>query len=93
MSEVDFLFDQLFNPEEEEDDQMNQVQVLGKIIKRTEKAVLFQPDAESQSEDHIDPVWLPLSQIEITEGSEGENDLVEMPEWLAAEKQLTDSLE
>ncbi len=47
------------------------------LVMRTEKAVLVQRDEEDK-----DPVWLPLSQIEIDDDALGVAEIV-IPEWLA----------
>jgi len=46
------------------------------ITHETDEAYLFRVDEDEE-------VWLPKSQVEITE-----SDIVEMPEWLAIEKGL-----
>ena len=59
------------------------VDVAVQIFVRTERAVLVSDTGEKE-----DGVWLPLSQIEIEEKSDGTSSIVTMPEWLAAERGL-----
>ena len=51
------------------------------IVHVTDKAVLV------KDSDDDDPVWLPLSQIEL-EGEPGEIGTITLPEWLAIERGL-----
>lgn len=52
------------------------------IIKRkTERAALIDHGGK-------EPVWLPLSQIEICKSDDGKTDIVSLPEWLARDKGL-----
>jgi predicted RNA-binding protein YlqC (UPF0109 family) len=53
--------------------------------------VLVRTDSAVQVRDHDTgkTVWLPLSQIELTRADEGEAGwIVDLPEWLAIEKEL-----
>ncbi len=51
------------------------------LVKRTDKAVLV------TSYEGAEPVWLPLSQIEIDDDAFGVTEIV-IPAWLAQEKEL-----
>lgn len=47
----------------------------------TDKAVLVDHGEE-------EPIWLPLSQIEIEPNPDGKTHTVTLPEWLATEKEM-----
>lgn len=59
------------------------VNLRGKISRTTERAILF------RANDAEEACWLPLALVEVSpvEGRSGEV-LVDIPEWLAMEKEL-----
>lgn len=62
------------------------IQFIGKIIKQTDMAILFR--ADDWQPDGSDDTWLPKSQIAVIHG-EGDAVMIEMPEWLADDKEMT----
>lgn len=64
------------------------VTLYGKIIRRSERAILFAPGGGSSSDGLAKFVeaWLPLSQVKVLEGALGHLDSVNMPAWLLEEK-------
>jgi len=59
---------------------MEKVEIYGKILHKTPDAILFH--------DGTLKVWLPKSQIDWGEPNKYGDVLVEMPEWLAIDKEL-----
>ena len=51
------------------------------IRHQTDHAVLVDHGADS-------PIWLPLSQIELTPNADGKTHTVTLPQWLAEEKEM-----
>lgn len=62
---------------DEDSDAAGKIEVSGKIVRSTEKAVHFDDGASQQ--------WLPKSKIKIVEATGGIVEVL-MPEWLAKEK-------
>lgn len=59
------------------------IEITGTRHRETEKAIFFSDDGVQKN-----AVWLPKSQIEITETDGGSTVVVDIPEWLADEKGL-----
>lgn len=60
--------------------QSETVDICATIINKTAKAVLIS--------DGIRETWLPISQIEIIDNPDGVTVTIELPEWLALDKEL-----
>lgn len=58
----------------------------GRIIRQTDMAILFR--ADDWQPDGSDDTWLPKSQIAIIHG-EGDAIHIELPKWLADDKEMT----
>ncbi|TSA08027.1 MAG: hypothetical protein D4R73_09225 [Deltaproteobacteria bacterium] len=62
------------------------IQFTGRVIRETDMAILFR--ADDWQPDGSDDTWLPKSQIAIIHG-EGDAVQIELPEWLADDKEMT----
>lgn len=58
----------------------------GKIIRQTDMAIMFR--ADDWQPDGSDDTWLPKSQIAVVH-RQGDTVQIEIPEWLADDKDMT----